>query len=87
VVAGVMPKQFTFYPKEAERMVLITPASPFAQKPWDSMTGVFGLLKPGVTRAQAEAELNAMQKRVLPEAPASLSVLTSAVPIVLKPAG
>ena len=83
VVAGVMPKQFTFYPKEANAWSLITPTSAFVQKPWDSMTGVFGLLKPGVTRAQAEAELDAMQKRVSPEAPASLSVLTSATPIVL----
>ncbi len=47
------------------------------------MTGVFGLLKPGVTPAQAEAELDAMQKRVSPEAPASLSMLASATPIVL----
>jgi putative ABC transport system permease protein len=83
VVAGVMPKEFTFYPKEANAWSLITPASSFVQKPWDSMTGVFGLLQPGVTHAQAEAELDAMQKRVLPEAPASLSVLTSATPIVL----
>jgi predicted permease len=83
VVAGVMPKQFTFYPKEANAWSLITPSSAFVQKPWDSMTGVFGLLKPGVTPAQAEAELGAMQKRVLPEAPASLSMLTSATPIVL----
>lgn len=84
VVVGVMPKKFTFYPKQANAWSLITPTSVFAQKPWDSMTGVFGLLRPGVTRAQAEAELNAMEKRVLPEAPASLSLLASAMPTVLK---
>ena len=78
-----MPKQFTFYPKQANAWSLITPTSAFVQKPWDSMTGVFGLLKPGVTHAQAEAELDAMQKRVSPEAPASLSTLASATPIVL----
>ena len=83
VVVGVMPKQFTFYPQQANAWSLITPTSAFMQKPWDSMTGVFGLLKPGVTRAQAEAELDAMQKRVAPEAPASLSTLASATPIVL----
>src|ERR1700677_5005366 len=83
MVAGVMPKQFTFYPKQANAWSLITPTSSFAQKPWDSMTGVFGLLKPGVTHAQAEAELDAMQKRVTPQAPASLSTLASATPIVL----
>jgi predicted permease len=47
------------------------------------MTGVFGLLKPGVTRRQAEAELNAIEKRTLPEAPANLSLLASATPTVL----
>ena len=83
VVAGVMPKQFTFYPKQANAWSLITPTSAYVQKPWDSMTGVFGLLKPGVTYAQAEAELDAIQKRVSYEAPASLSTLASATPIVL----
>lgn len=83
-VIGVMPKDFIFYPKEANAWSLITPTGAFAQKPWDSMTGVFGLLRPGVTHAQAEAELNAMEKRILPEAPASLSPLSSAMPIVLK---
>lgn len=84
VVVGVMPKGFTFYPKEANAWSLITPASAFARKPWDSMTGVFGLMRPETTRAQAEAELNAIERRILPEAPASLSPLTSAMPIVLK---
>jgi predicted permease len=84
VIAGVMPKDFTFYPKEANAWSLITPGSPFAQEPWDSMTGVFGLLRPGVTYAQAEAELSAIEKRVLPEAPASESLLISAMPVVLK---
>jgi predicted permease len=82
-VAGVMPKEFTFYPKQANAWTLITPASAYVQKPWDSMTGVFGLLKPAVTPAQAEAELDAMQRRVSHEAPASLATLASAMPIVL----
>ena len=84
VVVGVMPKYFTFYPKEANGWSLITPSSAFEQKPWNSMTGVFGLLRPGVTHAQAEAELYAMERRIIPEAPASLSPLTSAMPVVLK---
>jgi predicted permease len=83
VVVGVMPQNFTFYPKESNAWSLITPADPFVQKPWDSMTGVFGLLKPGVTHSQAEAELNAIEKRILPEAPATLSPLTAATPAVL----
>ncbi|HEY4050396.1 MAG TPA: ABC transporter permease [Acidobacteriaceae bacterium] len=83
VVVGVMPKDFAFYPKEANAWSLITPVSAFVQKPWNSMTGVFGLLKTGVTRAQAEAELNAIEKGILPDAPASLSLLSSAMPVVL----
>jgi predicted permease len=83
VVVGVMPKDFTFYPKEANAWSLMTPTGAFASKPWESMTGVFGLLKPGVTRTQAEAELNSMEKRILPEAPANLSLLASATPAVL----
>ncbi len=83
VVVGVMPKDFSFYPKEANAWSLITPASEYVQKPWDSMTGVFGRLKPGVTRTQAEAELNAIEKRILPEAPASLALLKTSMPDVL----
>ena len=83
VVAGVMPKDFTFYPKETNAWSLMTPTGVFATKPWESMTGVFGLLRPGVTRTQAEAELNAIEKRTLPEAPANLSLLASATPTVL----
>jgi predicted permease len=83
VVVGVMPKDFTFYPREANAWSLMTSTGVFANKPWESMTGVFGLLKPGVTRTQAEAELNAIEKRTLPEAPANLSLLASATPTVL----
>jgi predicted permease len=83
IVVGVMPKDFIFYPKETNAWSLITPTGAFAKTPWESMTGVFGLLKPGVTRSQAEAELNAIQQRTLPGAPAALSLLTSATPIVL----
>ena len=83
VVVGVMPKDFSFYPKETNAWSLMTPTGAFAKTPWESMTGVFKLSKPGVTRSQAEAELNAIQQRTLPEAPAALSLLTSATPIVL----
>jgi putative ABC transport system permease protein len=78
-----MPKDFTFYPKETNAWSLMTPTGVFATRPWESMTGVFGLLKPGVTPTQAEAELNAIEKRTLPKAPANLSLLASATPTVL----
>jgi predicted permease len=83
VVIGVMPKTFSFYPVVTDAWSLITPTGEFAQKPWNSMTGVFGLLKPGVTRNAAESELTAIQARVLPEAPADLKIMRTLAPDVL----
>ena len=83
VVTGVMPKTFSFYPVATDAWSLITPTGEFAQKPWNSMTGVFGLLKPGVTRAAAESELTAIQGRVLPEAPPDLKIMRTLTPDVL----
>jgi putative ABC transport system permease protein len=84
LIAGVMPRNFSFYPRQTDAWTLITPASEFVRKPWDSMTGVFGLLKPGVSRLQAQAELNVMEKSLMPEVPASLSTLIAAMnPLVI----
>ena len=47
------------------------------------MTGVFGLLKPEVTRAAAESELTAIQASVMPEAPADLKIMRTLSPDVL----
>jgi predicted permease len=82
-VVGVMPKTFSFYPAATDAWSLITPTGEFAQKPWQSMTGVFGLLKPGVARAAAEAELTAIQVQVLPEAPPDLKMMRTLTPDVL----
>jgi predicted permease len=82
-VIGVMPKTFSFYPVVTDAWSLITPTGEFAQKPWNSMTGVFGRLKPGVTRAAAESELSAIQASVLPEAPADLKIMRTLAPDVL----
>jgi predicted permease len=70
IVIGIMPKDFSFYPKQTELWTLITPASAYAKQPWDSVVGVFGLLKPGVSREGAEAELAVLQKGIMGEAPA-----------------
>src|SRR5580704_4065453 len=83
VVSGVMPKTFSFYPVATDAWSLMTPTGEFVQKPWNSMTGVFGLLKPGVTRAAAESELTAIQARVRPEAPADLKIMRTLAPDVL----
>jgi predicted permease len=68
-IAGIMPKDFSFYPKQTELWTLITPGSKLIQKPWDMPIGAFGLLKPGVSRAAAEAELAGIQKRIINENP------------------
>lgn len=82
-IIGVMPKTFEFYPTQTDAWSLITPSGDFAQKPWQSMTGAFGRLKPGVSRAAAEAELSAIQSQVVQEAPANLSEMKSWKPDVL----
>ena len=83
MVVGVMPKGFSFYPTQADAWMLVGPQSEFVKKPWRTMTGVFGRLKPGVSRAAAQAELNAIEKRILPEDP-ELGVLGTAEPDVLE---
>jgi predicted permease len=68
-IAGIMPRDFSFYPKQTELWTLITPSSKFIQKPWEMPIGAFGLLKPDVSRAAAEAELAGIQKRIINENP------------------
>ena len=82
LVAGIMPRDFSFYPKRTQVWMLIPPQGEFAKHPWGSVVGVVGLLAPGVTRASAEAELAALQARIISEAPAE-SVLRTAEPDVL----
>ncbi|HEV2425917.1 MAG TPA: ABC transporter permease [Terriglobia bacterium] len=81
-VVGIMPKDFSFYPKQTELWTLITPESAYAKRPWEFQVGVFGLLKPGATRASAGAELGVLQKGTMGEAPADLAQLNSS-PVAL----
>ena len=74
-VAGIMPKDFSFYPIQTQLWTLLTPDSAYAKHPWESEVGVFGLLKPGVSRASAQAELITLQKRMIGEAPPDLTAL------------
>jgi putative ABC transport system permease protein len=83
VVVGVMPSSFSFYPTQTDAWMLITPESEFVKKPWEAMTGVFGRLRPGVSRAATNAELNAIERRILPESP-YLGALSAAEPVVLE---
>ena len=82
LVVGIMPKDFSFYPKRTQLWMLIPQQGEYAKHPWGSMVGVVGLLAPGVTRASAEAELKALQARIINEAPPE-SVLRTAEPDVL----
>ena len=68
-IVGVMPKDFSFYPKQTQLWMLITAGSTFAQKPWDMPVLAFGLLKPGVSRSAAQAELTSLQSRIIAENP------------------
>jgi len=81
-IAGIMPKDFSFYPTETALWTLITPNSEFTTDPWGSVTGVFGRLRPGITRFAAEAELAGLEQNILHEAPRDLA-LPQAVPVVL----
>jgi predicted permease len=82
-VVGVMSADFSFYPLQTDAWMLITPTSDLVKKPWESMVGAFGLLKPGVTRTAAEAELASIQGQVIGEAPANVSIMRSMAPDVL----
>lgn len=80
-VAGVMPRGFDFYPKQTSLWTLITPNSQFAEKPFDSVVGIFGRLKPGVAIATAQKELVELHRRAVSDSPAG-SWVGNIAPIV-----
>ena len=73
-IVGVMSKDFSFYPKQTELWTLITPSSKFIDKPWDVPVLAFGLLKPGVSRSAAQAELASIQSQIIPENPSLAAI-------------
>ncbi|HEX6772502.1 MAG TPA: FtsX-like permease family protein, partial [Acidobacteriaceae bacterium] len=81
-VVGVMPKSFSFYPREAQMWTVITPDSDFVRQPWKTPAGVMGRLKAGVSRGAAEQELTAIQAGIATEKPPELMEPPS-VPVVL----
>ena len=68
-VAGVMPEDFNFYPKQADLWVMITPDSAFARDPLNSIVIVFGRLRRGVSSEAARAELAALHQQVVDNSP------------------
>jgi putative ABC transport system permease protein len=81
-VVGVMPEQFSFYPRETNLWTLITRESEFVRDPWNHPTGVFGRLRRGVSRAAAQQELEAIEASIAAERPPAM-VLPPSVPVVL----
>jgi predicted permease len=69
-VAGVMPRGFEFYPKATSLWTLISPDSAFSKEPFNSAVAIFGRLKPGVSMADAQRELEGLHQRVIQESPA-----------------
>ncbi|HET9401442.1 MAG TPA: ABC transporter permease [Candidatus Acidoferrales bacterium] len=69
-VVGVMPRDFEFYPKQTSLWTLVTASSPAAVNPINSITGVFGRLKSGVTSAAAQDELTAIHRQTASQGPA-----------------
>src|SRR5579872_1375975 len=66
-VVGVMPAAFEFYPKQAALWTLITPDSKYANEPFDSVVGIVGRLRPGITIESAERELAPLHRFVAQE--------------------
>jgi putative ABC transport system permease protein len=61
-VLGVMPERFSFYPTQAQAWVLLGPDyQPDQDK---MMVGIFARLKPGVTLAQAQAEVRSLFRAI-----------------------
>jgi len=62
-VAGVMPDSFAFFPAAADMWTLITPAREQLPRDRYQGVGVFGRLRPGVTRERANEELAAIHRQ------------------------
>ena len=69
IVAGIMPEDFNFYPKQADLWVMITPDSAFARDPLNSIVVVYGRLRQGVSREAARAELAVLHRQVVDSSP------------------
>jgi putative ABC transport system permease protein len=81
-VVGVMPRGFTFYPRPTSLWILLSPHDKLVENPWEGFgVGIFGRLRPGVSRASAQTELTLLHSRLISQAPAT-SYFSHAVPEV-----
>ena len=83
-VIGVMPKEFEFYPRQAQLWNLITPNSAFEREPWRLSIGVFGRLKTDVNDAGAQAELSLLHRQITRDAPTEFKSWSQYEPTVSK---
>ena len=65
IVLGVMPETFSFYPAQTQAWVLLGPD--YQADQGKLLVGIFARLKPGVTLAQAEAELRSLYRALHPD--------------------
>jgi predicted permease len=63
-VVGIMPASFIFYPTPVDLWTLVTPGSELERNPDRNGVAVFGRLKPGISRATAEAELRSLARQI-----------------------
>ena len=70
-VLGIMPASFEFYPRQTELWLLMNPGSDtiLARHPDQYLVGVFGRLRPGVSRAAAQRELRDIQSSGVDQTP------------------
>lgn len=76
-VVGIMPASFQFPNHDADLWAMSTPDAPFAQRRDATWFTVIGRTKPGVTLAQAQADLAMVQRRLgrqFPKPDADLTV-------------
>jgi putative ABC transport system permease protein len=80
-VAGVLPPEFLFPVREAELAAPIAPAGDPSRAVRTSTNALFGIgrLKPGVTREQADADLDAVARRLRDQFPVANAHKTGAM--------
>ncbi|HXW04753.1 MAG TPA: ABC transporter permease [Vicinamibacterales bacterium] len=76
-IIGVMPPNMKF-PTNAELWAAFVPTAEQEKRSWRGL-GVFGRLQPGVSRAEAQTELNGIAARLATEYPDTNKELTGAV--------
>ena len=62
-VVGVMPPKFDFFPEQTSLWTLITPLDSLVRDPENASVGIFGRLRPEVSRSDAQRELQNLYRQ------------------------